>query len=302
MRGILIEIIVDKRLIQTVVATPPVVGLLVLGAVELLLEREVHDGLEIGVFRRCGGAGVRGCEITFCILTFTTLMSILAPTLLRTFAPPRHHQPGILLPRGGVGRIGHPSLADHVEVGILLVERLHPAGHSAFEGVGIGVHADAVDTDGLYPPDAVLDEIVHHIGVVLVQVGHGRDKPSLHRLTLVHLAGIRVAHRCQLIASLQEAGTARIAGATRLLEPVFQVEPVVAGHIGHPRMLEAAMVEDHVHHNLQSLLMGLVGQTAILFVGAEARIDAIVVGRGIAVIGGELKLVGRVVLEDGREP
>ena len=49
--------------------------------------------------------------------------------------------------------------------------------------------------------------------------------------------------------------------------------------------------------------MGLIDELAILLVGAEARINAIVVGGGVAVVGGVFPLgVGRVVLQHGREP
>ena len=68
-------------------------------------------------------------------------------------------------------------------------------------------------------------------------------------------------------------------------------------------MLKAAVVEDHIHHHLQSLLVAVVNQLTVFLVGAEAGIYAVVVGAGIAVIGAPgVHLVGRVVLEDGREP
>ena len=62
------------------------------------------------------------------------------------------------------------------------------------------------------------------------------------------------------------------------------------------------MVENHVHHNLQSFLVCLVNQATVFLVGAEARIHTVVVGTGITMIGGETVVVGRVVLQDGRKP
>ena len=44
-----IQIVVAERVVEAVHATPPAVGNLVLGRVELLLEREVHDGLQVAV-------------------------------------------------------------------------------------------------------------------------------------------------------------------------------------------------------------------------------------------------------------
>lgn len=49
-------------------------------------------------------------------------------------------------------------------------------------------------------------------------------------------------------------------------------------------MLIAAMVENHVHNHLQPLLMGLVDELAILLVGAEAGVNFVIVGCGIAMI------------------
>ena len=49
-------------------------------------------------------------------------------------------------------------------------------------------------------------------------------------------------------------------------------------------MLIAAMVENHVHNNLQPLLMSLVDELAILLVGTEAGVNFVIVGCGIAVI------------------
>ena len=50
-------------------------------------------------------------------------------------------------------------------------------------------------------------------------------------------------------------------------------------------MVETAMIENHVHHNLQSFAVSFVHKTLILVVGSEAWVYTIVVGSGIAVIG-----------------
>ena len=62
------------------------------------------------------------------------------------------------------------------------------------------------------------------------------------------------------------------------------------------------MVENHVHHNLQSFLVCLVNQLAVFLIASETRVYAVIVGRGITMIGGETVVVGRVVLQDGRKP
>ena len=187
-RGIRIEIIIDKGIVEAVHATPPRIGLLMLCGVECLLEGEVHYGLQIGI-------------------------------VFRQFR--------VFLPRGSIGRHGDPRLAYGIEVRIFLVEFLHPLCHRLCKGIRIGVHADAVNTDGLYPPLGVLDEIAHQVGIALVEVGHRRDEPSLYGLTFVNLRSIGIDNRSELIGGLQEICTTGIAGTTRLLQPVAQVEPIL---------------------------------------------------------------------------
>ena len=49
-------------------------------------------------------------------------------------------------------------------------------------------------------------------------------------------------------------------------------------------MLKAAVVENHIHHHLQTMLMGFVRQSAIVLIGAEARVYAVIVCGRIAMI------------------
>ena len=142
-RRVRIEVVIDKRVIEAVQTLPETIGLLVLGLSQFVEETEVHDGLQVG--------------IGFCEFR-------------------------VLLPGGGIGGLGHPGLTHGVEVGVLVVEFLHPLGHGIVISIRIGVHADAVDAYSLNPPDAVLDEIAHEVGVMLVEVGHGRHEPTLGRL------------------------------------------------------------------------------------------------------------------------
>ena len=249
-RRIGVEIVVAEDVVDAVEALPPVVGLLVAGQREAVEEGEVHDRLEIAILRA---------------------------------------EARVLLPGRGIGRLRHPGLAHAIEVGILRVDGLHPGRHGLAVGVGIGVHADAVDGGRLDPPDTVLDEVAHDVGVALVEVGHGGDKPSVGSLLAVDVGGVGVEDGRELIAGLEA-----IAG---------MVEPVAGRAVLLPGMVTAAMVEDHVHDDLQSALVAGADQGAIVGIGAKARIDAVVVGRGIAVVGTRLLLErGGIVFEDGREP
>ena len=183
-------------------------------------------------------------------------------------------------------------------------------------GIRVGVHTDAVDADSLNPPDAVLNEIAHEMGIVLVQVGHGGNKPALRGLFQVNLRSIRVEHGGEFIRGLQigrlsRFGTIgiggkacyRVAAALFLREPVGGVEPVFRWHVMGPGMLITTMVENHIHHYLQPLGMSLIAKTLVIGIGTKTGIDLIIIGGGIAVICREtVLLIRRVVLQNGRKP
>ena len=159
-----IEIVVAEHVVDAVHAVPPVIGLLVLRTVDAVEEGEIHYGWQITV-------------------------------LFRKLA--------ILLPCGSIGRLGHPSLTHGIEVRIFLAQHLHPVCHRITVGVWIGIHADAVDAHGLYPPLTVLNQILDDVRIALVQIWHRWNKPSIHGFTKIYLAGVWVEHRSQLITGLQ---------------------------------------------------------------------------------------------------
>ena len=67
-------------------------------------------------------------------------------------------------------------------------------------------------------------------------------------------------------------------------------------------MVETAMIENHVHHHLQSLSMSLIHETLILVIGAEARVHAVIVCSGVAMVRRVGAIAGAVVLQNGRKP
>ena len=143
-RRIGIKIIIAERIVETIVSAPPVIGNLMRCRVYLLLEREIHNGLQIAV---------DVAQLT------------------------------VFLPGSSIGRLRDPCLTDGVEIGIFVIELFHPLSHRLAESVGIGIHADAINVGSLNPPDAVLDEITHEVRIVLVEVGHGIDEPRLGSLS-----------------------------------------------------------------------------------------------------------------------
>ena len=67
-------------------------------------------------------------------------------------------------------------------------------------------------------------------------------------------------------------------------------------------MVETAVVEYHVHHHFEPFAVGFVGQPAVFLVGAEARVNLVVVRCGIPVVGAVAAVVGAVVFEHRRKP
>ena len=114
---------------------------------------------------------------------------------------------------------------------------------------------------------------------MLIEVGHAWNKPSLYSLLEVNLRSVWINNRCKLITCLQISALCwlraisisckachRITTTLLLCKPLRCVQPVFAGHIGSPRMLKAAVIKDHIHHNLQALLMSLIAEAFIVLV------------------------------------
>ena len=125
---------------------------------------------------------------------------------------------------------------------------------------------------------------------MLIEVGHAGNKPSLYCFLEIYLRSIGIDNWGELVAGLEVLGcfssrasitsSASIASITRIyreaghgvaaailfIEPLGSVQPVFAGHIGSPRMLKTTVIKDHIHHNLQALLMSLIAEAFIVLV------------------------------------
>ena len=167
-----VEVVKHQVVIHAVKASPLVVGLLYAGRVNGGAEGEVHHRLQVAI-----GLGYLAATLPCC----------------------------------SVGRLLKPSLAHYIKVGVIAIDYLHPPGHRLSVGVWVGVHPDAVNAHRLNPPNAVLNQVVHHMCVVLIQVGHGRYEPALNGLFQVNLAGVGVKHGCQFVTRLLEVGVAWVA-------------------------------------------------------------------------------------------
>ena len=188
------------------------------------------------------------------------------------------------LPECRAGLVGIPALAHDVEIGVFAEHVGGPPRHSLHVGIGIGVHADAVDLRRLYPPYRVLGEILHQMRVALVEVGHGGHEPGVDRMLEVIVGDVGVVDGGEAVVGHRVA--------------LGMVEPVGRRGVLHPGVVGAGMIEDHVHHHLQTPLVGVLDQGVPLLVGAEAGVDVVIVGGGVSVIAS----ARHVVLKHGADP
>ena len=103
-------------------------------------------------------------------------------------------QPAATLPVGGTDRIVHPGLTHNVIIRIFQFHCLTPVVHHIDVSIGIGVLADAIHTTVLNPPDGVLDQVFRHVRILLVQVRHGGDEPTVDHgvFVVVRDIGIKI--------------------------------------------------------------------------------------------------------------
>ena len=114
------------------------------------------------------------------------------------------------------------------------------------------------------------------MGVALVQVGHRGHKPALYRFLEIDIAGIGVYDRCEFVVGKEDV-VAVLKGRDNMRGSALvgrsngrggrkTVEPVLGRHVAKPRMVEAAMVENHVHHDFQSFAVCFIAQQAVTVV------------------------------------
>lgn len=108
-------------------------------------------------------------------------------------------------------------------------------------GWKIGIHTYAVDAALLDPPYRVLDEIALQMRIALIEVGHLLDKPAVGGTLAVEIGGIGVIESRQAMVGHHKR--------------VGEIEPVAARRIGHPPMVGATVIKNHVHHHLDAALV-----------------------------------------------
>ena len=98
----------------------------------------------------------------------------------------------VLLPVGHLRDVHVPALAHYVHPGILVRHGPAPPAHGLRLVVRIGIYPEAVQSGVFCPPDGPLLEILENEGIVQVHVRHGRDKPAALLTLQVPLRGVRV--------------------------------------------------------------------------------------------------------------
>ena len=188
-------------------------------------------------------------------------------------------QPGLVaaglvaaaLPVGDDQGVGGPFLADDVEARKFLHHPPRPLRHERLAGIGVGVHAHPGQAKPLDPPDGVLDEVFGQQRIVLIEIRHVRHEPAVVEDPAVGLGGVGV--------QAQGFGVAGFHIAVPAMHPVF------AGRIRHPPVMQAAVIDDHVHDEADAPFAPRLGQGGQLLVAAEAGIHAVEIRGGVAVVG-----------------
>ena len=109
----------------------------------------------------------------------------------------------------------------------------------------MGILSYSVNTCIFNPPNACLDEITSYVGITMVKVRHTFGEPAIGSNLPLVITGVDI---------LDTGGFERSLYVLRL-----EVEPIVRGTVFEEVVLTSAMVEDHIHHHLQTLFVCTLG-------------------------------------------
>ncbi len=177
-----------------------------------------------------------------------------------------------------------PLFADHVQVWIFSHQAPRVFGQEGALGVAIGVDAQAGQPGVFDPPDIVLYQIGRHQRVGLVHVRHALAKPAGGEVLPVSPGTVWVLHRDPVMAGWDEFAA--------------MVSPVRRRHVLHPPVAAADMRQHHILDDADAALARLRRQALEVGIAAVARIDAVMVGRRVAMVG----VGGHVVLDQRSGP
>ena len=174
----------------------------------------------------------------------------------------------IFLPIGTTHNVVNPCFAHNVKARILSLDGFAPTHHLVEIVIWIGVLADAIDVHPFNPPNACLNQIIHHQAILMIEVGHGLHKPSVGSVFVAGLSGVWVIYGCCAIRCRHKLA--------------IIVEPIVARTVGKQEVLAAAMVKHNVKYVFNAFGVCCLNETLGFVHRAVARIGFIEIGDGIA--------------------
>ncbi len=167
-------------------------------------------------------------------------------------------------------RLRQPGFANHRKIRIFHPYASCPISHSFLFRIRIGIHADSVKTGIFDPPDAVLDEVITQIFVVLVQIGHHGVEPAFLENIAVVIGGMWIEN-----GSRPEI---RFGIFWKLVDPVLRRQIV------DPVMFISAVIKNHIHNHFQIFFMHRLNQVFVILVASISSVNFVKIGNRIAVV------------------
>ena len=174
------------------------------------------------------------------------------------------------LPIDQLRHVAGPDLAHDIEIRVLAAHALAPLAHRIFLVVRIGVHAETVEVGVFYPPHCPLLKVLEHERIVQIHVRHRSVEPAAFHIGLVQVGAIRVV--------LGREGAVAVGIFRPYVNPVFERQ------VGHPPVGRTAVIGHYVHYHFDALAVTFCHEIPVVLVAAEAAVDVVVVGAGVAVI------------------
>ena len=178
--------------------------------------------------------------------------------------------PCSLLPICNDQRIQAPLLSNDIELRIFLHDAAAPIAQELLIGIAISVLPDPAQTECLYPPNGILDEVVRNKLVHGIHIGHMPIKPTTRHQIFIRLGSICVlVHGSPMIRSQT---------SIRIVEPIF------VRQVFHPPVTCTNMIHHTIVNQFDPLLPRLGGKLFVLFHRSISWIHFVVIGDGIAMI------------------
>ena len=188
------------------------------------------------------------------------------------------------LEKGVLRRTFHPAFAHDGQIRIFGIERTHQPCGVPNVVVRIGVDAQAIDAGKLDPIGVSLSQIVENQRVSQIVIGHIVVEPPFFEQRDVVFAQIGIRPDGNIVIG------------ARKLRPLM--EPIVRRQVFHPPMLYATMIWHNIHYQFQTMHMTRIGQTFVVVVHTETRVDFVIIGAGVMMI----RITRIVVVEQRRRP